>query len=169
MSLTVGANFSLLFSFPYTYLLSCILFLFALRYFVNYAPLFCTVCKFSYIVCYLTLFFTRVLRVYQCNSVRGSRFFFSDYPTTNPWYPQHLVIIAFFNFTLQWPSGRFVCIVTVRIQTNLPFFSLFVGMYFFRTLIVKHLLRHHDGVVFPGNGPYLFNNCPILLYNPCSS
>ena len=123
MSLTVGANFSLLFSFSYTYLLSCILFLFALRYFVNYAPLFCTVCKFSYIVCYLTLFFTRVLRVYQCNSVRGSRFFFSDYPTTNPWYPQHLVIIAFFNFTLQWPSGRFVCIVTVRIQTNLPFFS----------------------------------------------
>ena len=56
MTLTVGANFSLLFSFPYTYLLSYILFLFALRYFVNYAPLFCTVCKFSYIVCYLTLF-----------------------------------------------------------------------------------------------------------------
>ena len=56
MSLTVGANFSLLFSFSYTYLLPCILFLFALRYFVNYAPLFCTVCKFSYIVCYLTLF-----------------------------------------------------------------------------------------------------------------
>ena len=56
MSLTVGANFSLLFSFSYTYLLSCILFLFALRYLVNYAPLFCAVCKFSYIVCYLTLF-----------------------------------------------------------------------------------------------------------------
>ena len=56
MSLTVGANFPLLFSFPYTYLLSCILFLFALRYFVNYTPLFCTVWKFSYIVCYLTLF-----------------------------------------------------------------------------------------------------------------
>ena len=56
MSLTVGANFPLLFSFPYTYLLSCILFLFALRHFVNYTPLFCTVCKFSYIVYYLTLF-----------------------------------------------------------------------------------------------------------------
>ena len=56
MSLTVGANFPLLFSFPYTYLLSCILFLFALRHFVNYAPLFCAVCKFSYIVYYLTLF-----------------------------------------------------------------------------------------------------------------
>ena len=55
MSLTVGANFPLLFSFPYTYLLSCILFLFAIRYFVNYSPSFCAVCKFSYIVCYLTL------------------------------------------------------------------------------------------------------------------
>ena len=56
MRLTVGANFSLLFLFSYIYLLSCILFLFAIRYFVNYAPLFCAVCKFSYIVCYLTLF-----------------------------------------------------------------------------------------------------------------
>ena len=56
MSLTVEANFSLLFSFSYTYLLSCILFLLALRYFINYTPLFCSVCKFSYIVCYLTLF-----------------------------------------------------------------------------------------------------------------
>ena len=57
MRLTVGANFSLLFSFPYTYLLSCILFLFAIRYFVNYAPLFCALSKSSYIVCYLTLFY----------------------------------------------------------------------------------------------------------------
>ena len=55
----VGANFSLLFSFSYTYLLSCILFLLALRYFVNYAPLLRAVCKFSYIACYLTLFFTQ--------------------------------------------------------------------------------------------------------------
>ena len=31
-----------------TYLLSCILFLFALRYFVNYAPLLRAVCKFRY-------------------------------------------------------------------------------------------------------------------------
>ena len=43
-----GANF-----FPFvfrflTYLLSCILFLFALRYFVNYAPLLRAVCKFRY-------------------------------------------------------------------------------------------------------------------------
>ena len=55
----VGANVSLLFSFSYTYLLSCILFLFALRYFVNYAPLLRAVCKFSCIACYLTLFFTQ--------------------------------------------------------------------------------------------------------------
>ena len=144
-------------------------FFFAIRYFVNYSPLFCTVCKFSYIVCYLTLFLPEFYVSISVTVSVAVDFFFPDYPTTNPWYPQHLVIIAFFNFTLQWPSGRFVCIVTVRIQTNLPFFSLFVGMYFFRTLIVKHLLRHHDGVVFPGNGPYLFNNCPILLYNPCSS
>ena len=44
----VGANF-----FPFvfrflTYLLSCILFLFALRYFFNYAPLLRAVCKFRY-------------------------------------------------------------------------------------------------------------------------
>ena len=43
-----GANF-----FPFvfrflTYLLSCILFLFALRYFVNYAPLLRAICKFRY-------------------------------------------------------------------------------------------------------------------------
>ena len=31
-----------------TYLLSCILLLFALRYFVNYAPLLRAVCKFCY-------------------------------------------------------------------------------------------------------------------------
>ena len=35
----VGANFFLLFSFSYTYFLSCIIFLCALRYFVNHAPL----------------------------------------------------------------------------------------------------------------------------------
>ena len=48
MYMNVGANF-----FPFvfrflTYLLSCILFLFALRYFVNYAPLLRAVCKFRY-------------------------------------------------------------------------------------------------------------------------
>ena len=41
------------FFFPFvfrflTYLLSCILFLFALRYFVNYTPLLRAVCKFRY-------------------------------------------------------------------------------------------------------------------------
>ena len=36
-------------------------------------------------------------------------------------------------------------------------FSLFVGIYFFYgTLIVKHLLRHRDRVVFPRTGPCLF-------------
>ena len=55
-------------------------FLFALRYFVNYAPLLRTVCKFMYLVCHLALFLHRVLCVYQCNSVRGSSFFFSRFP-----------------------------------------------------------------------------------------
>ena len=36
-----------------TYLLSCIRFLFALRYFVNYAPLLRAVCKFRYSFAYL--------------------------------------------------------------------------------------------------------------------
>ena len=52
-----------------TYLLSCILFLFALRYFVNYAPLFVI----------SPLFFTS-LRVYECNSISGSRFFSPRWP-----------------------------------------------------------------------------------------
>ena len=42
-----GQFFSFCFRFL-TYLLSCILFLFALRYFVNYAPLLRAVCKFRY-------------------------------------------------------------------------------------------------------------------------
>ena len=44
----VGADFFLLFFRFLTYLLSRILFLFALRYFVNYAPLLRAVCKFRY-------------------------------------------------------------------------------------------------------------------------
>ena len=44
----LGQIFFLLFSLSYTYLLSCILFLFALLYFVNYAPLSRALCKFSY-------------------------------------------------------------------------------------------------------------------------
>ena len=57
-----GANF-----FPFvfrflTYLLSCILFLFALRYFVNYAPLLRAVCKFRYSL--LSRPFFASLRVY---------------------------------------------------------------------------------------------------------
>ena len=39
--------FPFVFRFP-TYSLSCIRFLFALRYFVNYAPLLRAVCKFRY-------------------------------------------------------------------------------------------------------------------------
>ena len=42
-----GIFFPFVFRFL-TYLLSCILFLFALRYFVNYAPLLRAVCKFRY-------------------------------------------------------------------------------------------------------------------------
>ena len=102
----VGANFFLLFSFSYTYFLSCIIFLCALRYFVNYTPLLRAVCKFGYSLLSRP-YFTRVASVYQCNSVRGSRFFFSVSLTTKPCYPQHLVsgfvFIVFFNFVLRWP------------------------------------------------------------------
>ena len=48
-----------------TYLLSCILFLFALRYFVNYAPLLRAVCKFRYSLLSRPYF----LPVYVCISV----------------------------------------------------------------------------------------------------
>ena len=41
----VGANFYS-FCVSFSHLLSCILFLFALRYFVNYVPLLRAVCKF---------------------------------------------------------------------------------------------------------------------------
>ena len=45
--------------------------------FVNYAPLLRAVCKFGYSLLSPPppFFFTRVLRVYQCNCVRGSSFF----------------------------------------------------------------------------------------------
>ena len=72
----VGANF-----FPFvfrflTYLLSCILFLFALRYFVNYASLLRAVCKFGYIVCYLALFLPASISVTLLVAVD----FFSRFP-----------------------------------------------------------------------------------------
>ena len=62
LRIIVGANF-----FPFvfrflTYFLSCILFLFALRYFVNYAPLLRAVCKFRYSL--LSRPFFTSLRVY---------------------------------------------------------------------------------------------------------
>ena len=44
----LGQIFFLLFFRFLTYLLSCIIFLFALPYFVNYAPLLRAVCKFRY-------------------------------------------------------------------------------------------------------------------------
>ena len=76
--LTVGANFSLYFHFSFVIVYFCFFFLlFALRYFVNYAPLLRAVCKFGY-------------------SLLS--------PTTNTSYPQHLVsgliFIVFFNFVL---------------------------------------------------------------------
>ena len=77
--LTVGANFSLYFHFSLTChrVLLFFFLLFALRYFVNYAPLLRAVCKFGY-------------------SLLS--------PTTNTSYPQHLVsgliFIVFFNFVL---------------------------------------------------------------------
>ena len=76
--LTVGANFSLYFHFSLVIVYFWFFFLlFALRYFVNYAPLLRAVCKFGY-------------------SLLS--------PTTNTSYPQHLVsgliFIVFFNFVL---------------------------------------------------------------------
>ena len=61
------------------YLLSCILFLFALRYFVNYAPLLRTVCKFRYSLLSRP-YLLPVLRIYQCNNIRQSRLFFPRWP-----------------------------------------------------------------------------------------
>ena len=59
----VGANFSLCFHF-----LTChrVIF-FALRYFVNYAPLLRAVCKFNYIICCLATF---SLPVFSCLYVK---------------------------------------------------------------------------------------------------
>ena len=81
----VGANF---FSFVFrflTYLLSCILLLFALRYFVNYAPLLYVLYVNFVIVCYLASIYYQFLRIYQCNNIRRSRLFFCSVAlTTNP-------------------------------------------------------------------------------------
>ena len=82
----VGANFS--FGF-HTYLLSCIIFPFALRYFVNYAPWLRAVCKFGYSLLSRAFasFFTCF---YQFNSVLAVDLFPVSL-TTNPCCPQHLV------------------------------------------------------------------------------
>ena len=57
-------------------------------------------------------------------------------------------VFVFFNSVLQWPLGSLSLTII---------FSLFVGIYFFGTLIVKHLPRHRDLVVFPRIGPCI--NC----------
>ena len=71
----LGQIFSLLFRFL---TLTCyrVFFFFSLSCnFVYYAPLLRAVCKFGYSLLSPPPFFTRVLRVYQCNCVRGSSFF----------------------------------------------------------------------------------------------
>ena len=113
----------------------------------------------SVIVCYLALFLPEFY-VSISVTVFVAVDFFSRFP--NPCYPQHLVsgfvFIVFFNFVLQWPLSSFFSIVTI-------IFSLFVGIYFFGPLIVKHLLRHRDRVVLPGIGPCLFKSINPLVKN----
>ena len=79
----VGANFSLCFRFPTCHRVIC----FALRYFVNYAPLLRAECKFNYIICCLATF---SLPIFSCLSVKVfiavDFFFLSVSPTTNPSY-----------------------------------------------------------------------------------
>ena len=123
----VGANFFPLVSLSNSYLLWCILFLFALLYFVNYAPLLRAVCKFGYSLLSAPLFLPEFY-VFISVTVFVAVAFFSVSLTTNPCYPQYLVsgfvFIVFFNFVLQCPLGSFFCIVTI-------IFSLFEGIYFF--------------------------------------
>ena len=71
----LGQIFSLCFRFL---TLTCyrVFFFFSLSCnFVNYAPLLRAVCKFGYSLLSPPLFFTRVLRIYQCNCVLGNSFF----------------------------------------------------------------------------------------------
>ena len=81
-----------IFSFGFhTYLLSCIIFPFALRYFVNYAPWLRAVCKFGY-----SFVISRLCQFYQCNSVLAVDLF-SVSLTTNPCCPQHLEFTFLFE------------------------------------------------------------------------
>ena len=74
----LGQIFFLLFPFSHTYLLSYILFLFALRYFVNYAPSLRSVCKFGYSLLSRP-FFYQSLRVYQRVTMLVAVDFFSRF------------------------------------------------------------------------------------------
>ena len=78
----VGANFS--FCFRFLTLVIEYSFCFALRYFVNYAPLLRAVCKFGYIVCYLALFIPESISVTVFVAVE---FFFPVSISNNPCYP----------------------------------------------------------------------------------
>ena len=78
-----GKFFPFVNSFSYTYLLSCILFLFALRYFVNYPPLLRAVCKFGYSLLSRPVF-TRVFTCLSVQTVFVAVFFFLGFPNHQP-------------------------------------------------------------------------------------
>ena len=115
MQISLKPCLNMLEFFPFVFIFSHLLvivyyFLFALRYFVNYAPLLRAVCKFGYSL--LLALFSPEFYVFISVTVflQAVDFFQSSVSlTTNPCYPQHLVsgfiFIVFFHFVLQWPLG----------------------------------------------------------------
>ena len=88
---SVGAIF-----FPFVFrfltsLLSCILFLFALRYFVNYAPLLRAVCKFRYSLLSRPPFFLPVYVSISVTALVEVGFSVLGGPDHQPCHPQHFV------------------------------------------------------------------------------
>ena len=150
------------FSFCFSsFSLTCyrVFFFFSLRYFVNYAPLLCAVCKFRYSLLPRPYFIASFYGAISVTTFVEVGFFLVG-PNHQPCLPQHLVSsFVFIVFSFISFCSRLKVVV---LYCNY-FFSLFVGIYFLYGLgIVKHLLIVN--VLCFGIDP-----CPFILYGigPC--
>ena len=146
-----GKFFSFVFRFL-TYLLSCILFLYALRYFVNYAPLLRAVCKFRYSLLSHPFF----LPVYMSISVTAivEVDFFPRWPrppalSSSAFGKQ----LRFHRFSLISFCSR---LKVVFLYCNYYFFALCRNLFLW--FIIVKTFADRERVVFFGIGP-----CPFIL------
>ena len=128
---------------------------FTLRYFVYYAPLLCSVCKFCYSLLRRPYFIASFYGAISVTTFVEVGSFFGG-PDHQPCLPQHLVSsFVFIVFSFISFCSRFkvvFCIVII-------IFSLFVGIYFSLWFGNSKTFADCERVVF-GIGP-----CPFILPN----